>query len=176
MLYGRFILCKMSGSMRHNKVILFTYFSTLIGICIWIGAIISAPFLEHIDSPFGPFLYAAFAPVCHQVDSRCFFLFGFPMAVCTRCFGIYSGFLLGTLSYPMIRGTRELKLPSSIGFLLVSLPIVLDTIGNFFDLWSTPAWTRFIIGCLWGYILPFYFITGVGEYIFHLKGRKKKSV
>lgn len=38
---------------------------------------------------------AVFAPVCHQAPGRSLWLHGAPMAVCERCFGLYSGLWLG---------------------------------------------------------------------------------
>jgi hypothetical protein len=64
-------------------------------------------------------------------------------------------------------------------FLSVSAPIVLDTLGNFSGLWSTPKMVRFATGVPWGAILPFYFITGVAELVlagkYRLKSRTDSS-
>jgi uncharacterized membrane protein len=38
---------------------------------------------------------AVFAPLCHQAPGRSLWLNGAPMAVCERCFGLYSGLWLG---------------------------------------------------------------------------------
>lgn len=39
-----------------------------------------------------------FAPVCHQNPGRSLWINGAPMAVCERCFGIYSGLWVGVTS------------------------------------------------------------------------------
>jgi uncharacterized membrane protein len=39
----------------------------------------------------------AFSLVCHQRPDRCFWIFGAPVAVCTRCLGIYIGAAIGLL-------------------------------------------------------------------------------
>lgn len=31
---------------------------------------------------------------CHQQPDRCFILFNYPIALCTRCLGVYAGFVL----------------------------------------------------------------------------------
>lgn len=159
--------------MTHQNRVRFVYLTTLIGVSLLIGSILMAPFLKQIDSPLGGVLYSAFSPVCHQIESRCIFLFGFPLAVCARCFGIYVGFLAGILTYSCVRGFTDLRMPKTKYFFLVSLPIVLDTSGNFWGLWSSPSWLRFIFGSIWGHILPYYFITGVCEFVFHLKKRRE---
>jgi uncharacterized membrane protein len=38
-----------------------------------------------------------FSLVCHQRPERCFWIFGAPVAVCARCFGIYLGAAIGLL-------------------------------------------------------------------------------
>ncbi|MFC2158186.1 DUF2085 domain-containing protein [Acidobacteriota bacterium] len=159
--------------MKHRNTVLLVYMITLAGTLLLLGSILLAPYLKQIHSPWNSVLYSAFSPVCHQIESRCFFLFGFPLAVCTRCFGIYAGFLAGILTYSFIRGFTDLKMPKTIFFFLVSLPIAVDTTGNFWGLWSSPSWLRFIIGSIWGHILPYYLVTGVSEFLLHLKKRKE---
>lgn len=143
-----------------NKPVL-VYALTLLGITIWLSSIFLAPYLKSQGSWFNVFIYTAFSPVCHQIPSRCFHLFGFPLAVCARCLGIYSGFLIGTLIYPWLMNFSSSFLPKNIIFFLVTFPIVIDTSGNLISLWNTQSWIRFLIGAVWGTILPFYFIHGL---------------
>jgi len=145
---------------RKNKAILI-YFLTVGGIITWLFLIFWAPYLKSRHSGISSYIYAVFSPFCHQIPTRSFSIFHHPLAVCARCLGIYSGFLAGTGLYPFIRGFSKISLPKVKGFILVSLPIVMDTIGNFFHLWMTSSGVRFLIGFIWGLILPFYFITGI---------------
>lgn len=146
-----------------NKIII-VYFSTLTGIIIWLGAIFLAPYLESESSRFAGFIYALFSPTCHQIPTRCFYAFGYPMAVCARCFGIYSGFLAGTLIYPFINGFSFPSLPRIKTLVFVSVPIVLDTAANFLGMWTSSGWLRFLTGLVWGTVLPFYFLAGISDY------------
>ncbi len=148
---------------RAATPILLAYAATAIGILLWMGGIFLAPYLRARSSPWQSLAYAVFKPVCHQIPSRSFFRFGAPLAVCARCLGIYSGFLLGVFLYPLVRGFRHLALPKARVFLLVSLPIVLDTLGNFLQLWNTSNSIRMMIGIIWGIPLPFYVITGIAD-------------
>ena len=148
---------------RMCKRIFKIYVFTFIGICLWIGLIFSAPYLQNQSSPLGRWIYPIFAPTCHQAPSRCFHLWGHPLAVCARCLGIYFGFLGGTLLYPLIRGFEGLSMPRLKTFALVTIPIAIDTLGNILTLWSSPAGLRFCLGVLWGSILPFFFITGIAD-------------
>ncbi len=84
-----------------------------------------------------------FSSVCHQNPGRSLWLNGAPMAVCERCFGIYSGLWFGVLA----------------GF-LVSIPIrVLRTLGIFATsvllmdvIWGEMPVLRIATGFLLGWI------------------------
>ena len=148
-----------------NKKILLVYFATLFGILVFIGLIFLAPYFNNRSSILGNIIYLVFSPLCHQNASRCFYFLGYPLAVCARCLGIYIGFMLGTFLYPAVRGFSSIYLPQTKLFLCLSAPVVLDTLGNFLLIWSTPGWIRFVFGLTWGWILPFYFITGVVDFL-----------
>lgn len=137
------------------------YILTLFGIFVWLAAIFLAPFLRSRESAWGIFCYSVFSPVCHQIPGRCLTFFDYPLAVCARCFGIYAGFFLGTLAFPVMKKHLFIGLPKPALFLAVSAPIVIDTVGNFFNLWPTPNILRFFIGMSWGWILPVYFLNGL---------------
>jgi len=147
----------------NKKIILIVYLSTLAGIILWLAAIFLAPFLKSQSLTLNVVFYALFAPVCHQIPSRSFSCFGFPLAVCGRCSGIYFGFLAGTVLYPFLGGFSRSTLPRTKTFILLSMPIALDTLGNFFGLWTTSNQVRFLIGLIWGALLPFYFILGITD-------------
>ena len=149
--------------MIEKKIVRKVFVFTLAGIIIWTTLIFMAPVLKGLDKPLNAFIYSVFSPICHQNPSRCFYFYGYPLAVCTRCLGIYFGFLLGTLSFPLINGFDSVKSPVNHILFALSVPIVLDTIGNLFNLWHTSDWLRFVIGILWGVILPYYFIGGISE-------------
>ena len=151
--------------MNRKHRILLVYSLTLGGIIIWLGVIFLAPYLRSQDSGLSAFAYSVFTPVCHQIPSRSFHLFGQPLAVCARCLGIYFGILGGTGLYPLINGFSKLTLPKARTFILVSLPMVIDAGGNFLHLWESSLWIRFMTGFLWGLVLPFYFIVGVSDFV-----------
>lgn len=159
--------------MKRKQRILLVYCLTLGGIIIWLAVIFLAPYLRSQDSSLSVFAYLVFTPICHQIPSRSFHLFGEPLAVCARCLGIYFGALGGTGLYPLINGFSKLDLPKVRTFILVSLPIITDAGGNFLHLWISSHWIRFMIGFLWGLILPFYFIVGVSD--FALKRAQEKA-
>jgi len=145
------------------------YAATLGGVGLWLGAIVAAPYLRSRGSGIGPLLYACFSPICHQRPERSFFAFGYPLAVCARCCGIYLGALAGILTYPFVRGFDALRLPKVRTLAVVSAPIIFDTAANFLGVWNTGPVLRLATGLIWGSLLPFYFMTGVGELLVSLK-------
>ncbi len=147
--------------MKPKNQILIVYFSTLAGILLWLGAVFLAPYFKSQSSSIGGLFYALFSPVCHQIPSRSFICFGYPLAVCARCLGIYVGFLCGVALFPVVNGFSDVKLPKTKLFITLSLPIGIDTLGNFSGLWTTTNWLRSVFGFMWGTILPYYFITGI---------------
>jgi uncharacterized membrane protein len=148
--------------MSRGKILL-VYLATLAGILAWLGAIGLAPYLRSRGVPLGKFIYVCFSPVCHQIPARSFSAWGYPLAVCARCLGIYSGFFAGMVLYPFLRGFSTVRLPKTKVFLAVTAPIAVDTVGNFFRLWATSNVLRLATGFLWGTILPFFLMTGLTE-------------
>ena len=149
--------------MTNRQKILTIYGFSFACLLLWLIAIFLAPFLKSFSQTGSDFLYSVFSSVCHQISERSFFVFGFPLAVCTRCLGIYMGCLLGMSLYPIIHGFSSPQVPKVRIFILFTSPIALDTLGNFFSLWNTTPWLRFTIGFIWGVILPFYFVSGLSE-------------
>ena len=149
--------------MTDRKKIVIVYLATLLATSLWISAIFLAPLLRKAESVWGSFLYTAFSPVCHQIPERCFFLWGFPLAVCSRCTGIYTGILIGLILFAVTNRFSSISVPQTGLFILLSIPLFIDTAGNLLHLWKTSAWMRFAIGSVWGVILPFFFVPGLSE-------------
>lgn len=168
------LMGKNFSSTKTQKIRL-VYFFTCAGTLIWIGGIFFAPYLKSQSSSLDMYVYALFSPLCHQIPGRSFFCFGYPLAVCARCLGIYSGFLAGLLFFPLLNGFSSLRLPSNRSFFLVTIPIGIDTLGNFIHLWATPNWPRFVLGLIWGVILPFYLIAGISDLLITLTIKRQKE-
>lgn len=95
--------------------------------------------------------HQAFMYLCHQIPERSFWLNSQPMAVCSRCFGIYAGFTLGWVVLPL-RSTWQWM--SRIPFKKVALAALLinlvDVMGNVFGLWENMLVSRLVLGSLMG--------------------------
>ncbi len=148
-----------------RRTIIGLYAATLAGTCLWLAAIVAAPYLRSRGSGWAPYIYACFSAICHQRPERSLLAFGYPLAVCARCSGIYLGALVGLLAYPFRRGFDVLRLPKPATLALVTAPIVFDAAGNILGLWNSGQAVRLATGLAWGSILPFYFLTGVGELV-----------
>jgi uncharacterized membrane protein len=157
-----------------RRKILALYVLTLAGSALWLLAVFLAPFLAGRIPRLAAGLYACFSPLCHQIPERSFTLFGYPLAVCARCTGIYAGILAGLLAYPKIRGFAALRLPSTRLFLGLSAPIAADAAGHWLGFWSSGNVLRFLTGFAWGNVLPYYFMTGLGEWLLS-RTRKRKA-
>ena len=146
---------------------------TFCGSIAWLAAIFLAPWLSGRGaSGAARFVYAAFAPFCHQIAERCFVVSGHPLAVCGRCLGIYAGFAAGLILYPLVRGFTRISLPQTRLFLMSMLPMAVDAVAGLLGFWSSPIEFRFVTGFAWGMILPFYFVTGVVDL---LRTRKTRA-
>ena len=135
------------------------------GTIVWLAAIFLAPWLAGQGAA-GParFVYAVFAPLCHQIPERSFVLNGHPLAVCGRCLGIYAGFAAGLVLYPVVRGFTRVTLPPVRLFLLLTVPMAIDGAGGLLGAWRSPIGLRFATGLAWGTVLPFYFVTGAVDF------------
>ncbi|MEW6456798.1 MAG: DUF2085 domain-containing protein [Acidobacteriota bacterium] len=121
-----------------------------------------------------PSIYILFSNVCHQKPERTFFLFNFPLAVCSRCTGIYFGFFLGNLFLPILK-RKFIVFPELKLIILATIPMALEYSGYILKLWNSNL-LRMISGLSFGLIIPFYLIPSF-LYIFNNKEEKvwKKS-
>lgn len=89
--------------------------------------------------------------VCHQMPDRSFTVNGVPMAVNSRCFGIFGGLLAGWLIIPVLHKLKT-KNDLTLWFLLVAVIIqIADYSGNMIGLWVNTNLSRVILGFLLGF-------------------------
>lgn len=92
-----------------------------------------------------------FYGICHQIPERSFLFNGIPMAVNTRCFGIFAGLLAGWILIPLVKhATADARWPVWIFFVAVMLQII-DYSGNLFHLWENTNYTRAVAGGVLGF-------------------------
>jgi uncharacterized membrane protein len=135
---------------------------TAIGLSL-VGLIICAPLLQSSHPVFAASIYKTFSYVCHQIPERSFHVAGHQFAVCSRCTGLYSGFAVATLVYPLARSLKRTDTPRRIWLFLAPLPLVIDFSLTYFGVWQNNHTTRFATGALLGSVAVFYVLPGLIE-------------
>jgi uncharacterized membrane protein len=134
-----------------------------IGLTI-IGAIVGAPLFQSTGHPaFASPIYKIFSYVCHQIPERSFHLAGHQFAVCSRCTGLYTGFAVAALVYPLAYSLKRIDTPRRLWLILAALPLLIDFSLTYFGLWSNTHLTRFLTGALLGAVAVFYVMPGLVE-------------
>jgi len=108
-------------------------------------------------------IYRAFGTFCHQRPDRSYFIDGHKFAVCSRCTGLYFGFALTFLLYPLIRSLRNATTPPRIYLLLAAIPLAIDFSLTFFGIWENTHTSRLLTGTLLGAAAVFYVVPGLVE-------------
>jgi uncharacterized membrane protein len=113
-------------------------------------------------------IYKTFSFVCHQIPERSFHLAGYKFAVCSRCTGIYAGFALAALSYPLARSLNQPVTPGLVWLFLSVAPLGIDWSLGYFSIWQNNHLSRFSTGALFGATAVFYILPGLIELIMRL--------
>ena len=108
-------------------------------------------------------IYDGFAVVCHQLPERSYFIFGHKLAVCSRCTGLYAGFALTLLLYPLLRPLRSVDWPPPVCLVLAAMPMAIDFGLTFLRIWENTHTSRLLTGLLLGGVSLFYVMPGVAE-------------
>jgi uncharacterized membrane protein len=128
----------------------------------WVGLILAAPLAQaHGHASFALIVYKAFSYLCHQIPERSFHIEGHAFAVCARCTGLYAGFALGGLVYPLARSLRQLETPRRVWLVASALPMLIDWSLGFFGVWENTHLSRFVTGALFGAVCVFYVVPGL---------------
>ena len=140
-----------------------TYLVVIALVTFWCAGIFLAPALRASDAVASSILYSFYKPICHQIDSHSFHMFGSKLAVCARCSSIYVSFLLALLVYPFVRDLSSLSTPRPRWILLAVLPMVVDVLLGLSGIHTSDALTRAITGGLFGAVLPLYLLPPLLE-------------
>jgi len=136
------------------------------GSLLVLTAIIVAPLaLANGHPAFATAIDDAFSYLCHQIPERSFHLAGNKFAVCSRCTGLYGGFALAMLGYPLMRSLKRTDTPRIIWLVLASLPIAIDFSLGYFSIWQNNHFTRFTSGALLGAVAAFFVVPGVVDLV-----------
>ena len=134
------------------------------GALIVIAVIVGAPLAQAEGHRwFALTIYGAFAHVCHQIPERSFFIAGHQFAVCARCTGLYAGFTVAAICYPLVRSLRRTETPPRRWLFVAAAPLALDFTLGFLGLWENTHASRFLTGGLLGSVAVFYVMPGLIE-------------
>jgi uncharacterized membrane protein len=143
---------------------------------IVMSLIVGAPLALNADHPFwGLTIYRAFSYVCHQIPERSFFVHGHPFAVCSRCTGLYAGFTVAVIVYPLLRSLRQTEAPARKWLFLAAAPLAIDFMVGFLGIWNNTHFSRFASGALLGSVAVFYVMPGFMDLSLRSWGTKRKD-
>ncbi len=106
-------------------------------------------------------VYLSFHALCHQIPERSFYVGNFPLAVCTRCTGLYTGAAAGVLLYPLARKLTRTDAPARAWLLIAALPTAIDFTLGITGLWENTHWSRFLTALVLGAATAFYIVPGL---------------
>jgi uncharacterized membrane protein len=155
-------------SMERNKRV---YTILLLLTALWCCGILLAPALQASHSMGASVVYSAYAPICHQIDGRCFHLFGAKWGVCIRCSAIYFSFFLSLLMYPFFRRLSFPSYPGRRWIALAVVPMIIDVLLNFTGIYPSTPMTRLMTGALFGSVLPLFILPPLLEGIAQLRSQ-----
>ncbi|MEZ5345824.1 MAG: DUF2085 domain-containing protein [Pyrinomonadaceae bacterium] len=165
------------GELKRNAFRFWGVVLTIVS--VWVLAILLAPIaaangMSGVAEP----VYGFFSYVCHQMPSRTFHLLGHGFGVCSRCFGVYFGLLLGLAIYPLFRSMSEVEPLPRIWLILAIIPMGIDWSLGAFDIWENTYFTRFSTGLLLGIGCAVFIVPALVELaqIFLMKQQRRQNV
>ncbi|HIP16777.1 MAG TPA: DUF2085 domain-containing protein [Methanothermococcus okinawensis] len=141
-----------------KKKILYIYIIILFLFLIFYIGIFLAPYLYDKNIFLSLLIYGIYSQICHQMPERSYYIFNHKMAVCARCFGIYTGILFGMLIYPIVWGLNNFKTPNRWYLILALIPMGIDGTTQLIGLRESFNELRFITGFLGGFVALFYIL------------------
>ena len=147
------------------------------GSLVVMSLILGAPLAMDSGHPFWALtIYKAFSYVCHQIPERSFFIFGHKFAVCARCTGLYAGFTVATILYPIVRSLRQTEAPPRKWLFIAAAPLAIDFALGYFGIWENTHSSRFTTGALLGAVSVFYVMPGLMDLSLREWGKKGKRL
>ena len=108
-----------------------------------------APYFEHCNNHTGAaIVYFGMRPLCHQLPERTFFVWGYKMALCSRCFSIYVSFLFFSFLFFIFRKRFKGFYWKTAVFLFI--PMALDGTTQLVGLRESTQLLRVLTGSLFG--------------------------
>lgn len=149
------------------------WFIGLLVVLAWVLLIVGVPLLKAngLAAAFSP-LYYFFGFLCHQIPDRSLYIAGEPFAVCSRCFGVYFGLVLGFAAYPLWRNISETEPLPKFWLFLSLIPVSVDWSLTFFRLWENTHLSRFLTGMIVGVACSTFIVPALVEITRNLTYRR----
>lgn len=126
-------------------IFLIVYFGSLVFISLL------CPILEYERSPSASICYSFLKNSCHQIPSRCLWILGSNMGLCSRCFSIYLSFLVISNFLFVTKKLNFMGLKkTALISLLLAFPLVIDGGTQLITDHLSNNWLRSITGMLAG--------------------------
>jgi uncharacterized membrane protein len=161
---------------RHFRAQAFRVWGVTVAIvAAWVFAVVFAPIARDLDLGIASRIYSFFSYICHQLPERSLHYDGHPLAVCSRCFGVYFGLLAGLIVYPLWRRIDEIEPLPRIWLFLSLIPIGIDWSLTMFGVWENTHFSRFITGLILGVACATYIVPAVVEISRNLSLRRRAA-
>ena len=146
-------------------------------VILWVLLILTPPVakangLSGLSTP----LYHFFGYLCHQIPERSFFLAGEQFGVCSRCFGVYLGLVIGFLIYPLWRSVSDLEPLPKFWLFLSLVPITIDWSLTILHIWDNTHLSRFLTGLILGIACATYIVPAIVEISRNIAIRRRTFV
>lgn len=135
-------------------------------VAFWLSLILLAPLAESfgLTSVSAP-LYKFFSFICHQMPDRSFHILEHKFGVCSRCFGVYFGLLVGFIIYPLVRYIEEIEPLPRVWLFLSMIPIGIDWSLGVFGIWENTFLSRFVTGLILGAACGIFIVPALVEIV-----------
>ncbi len=145
-------------------------------VAVWVLALAAAPVARASGWAIAGPIYSFFSYICHQMPERTLYLDGGPLAVCSRCFGVYFGLLAGLAAYPLWHRIEDVEPLPRIWLFLSLVPITIDWSLTVFGIWENTHLSRFLTGLVLGAACATYIVPAVVEIRRNLSLRRRAAM
>jgi len=146
-------------------------------VALWVSAIILAPLAAAYGlNSMSSWPYSFFSYICHQIPERSFHIMEHPFAVCSRCFGVYFGLLIGLASYPLWRRVDDIEPLPRFWLFAALIPVGIDWSLGVFGIWENTQLSRFVSGLILGAACAIFIVPALVEIVRNLSSRRRTFV
>jgi len=137
---------------------------------VWLAGALAVPALSGAGrSDAAGALHALYAPLCHQRPARCLTVAGEPMALCSRCAGLYAGGIAGLIAGAAAAAWRRRVRPAV--FFVAVAPTALQWLSVRFGAPDPGVVARAVLSLPAGAACGWFLAHGLGDLVVRGSGR-----